>query len=338
MKFQKCFVVDLDNTIYNWVDAFAPMFRAGVHALSKKSGINESTLLDSFRDLFNARGSLEYRVSSVRELPALAGLNDAEVRVYENHFFGTLNKLWDKNIALYPNVDKFLSASFNNGWQLVAFTNAPMDVALVRLNRLGIAGFFAAIVAPDHAISTVSYTQTLGQTRDLFDVSPMRTTHGFDVTHQAPHYQYRLQPNQMKPSSFGFQLIRDAFSVGSTLVVIGDNIAKDLAPAYATGSTVSIWARFGTNIQPKNLDTLLRVTPWTTKEITQSGVTSIHPDYIADDWMDILRFADADVFQATIDRYSDQPSQDPPKRARSSGTQTKLGFEPRVNRARFRQA
>ena len=44
-------------------------------------------------------------------------------------------------------------------------------------------------------------------------------------------------------------------------IVVGDSVQKDLAPAMAMGAT-GVWARYGTEFERRNFDTLLSLTMW----------------------------------------------------------------------------
>ncbi len=53
-------ITDLDNTLYNWVDYFAPSFRGMAKALSREMGVSLDGLFEDFKEVFSRRGSLEY--------------------------------------------------------------------------------------------------------------------------------------------------------------------------------------------------------------------------------------------------------------------------------------
>ena len=60
---RKLLITDLDNTLYNFIDFYAPAFRGMLHALSKKLNIDEDILKEEYRKVYSIRGSLEYAFS-----------------------------------------------------------------------------------------------------------------------------------------------------------------------------------------------------------------------------------------------------------------------------------
>src|SRR4051812_6260961 len=63
MGYQHVLLTDVDNTLYNWVDFFAPSFRAMLHVLARECAIHEEELTQQFKDVYVKYGSLEYRYS-----------------------------------------------------------------------------------------------------------------------------------------------------------------------------------------------------------------------------------------------------------------------------------
>lgn len=45
-------ITDLDNTLYNWVDYFAPSFRGMVHAISREMNLDEEKIYSGFKEVF----------------------------------------------------------------------------------------------------------------------------------------------------------------------------------------------------------------------------------------------------------------------------------------------
>ena len=56
----KVLITDLDNTIYNWVDFFAPSFRAMLGEMVHLTSLDEDTLISSFQRVYQRHGTSEY--------------------------------------------------------------------------------------------------------------------------------------------------------------------------------------------------------------------------------------------------------------------------------------
>jgi phosphoglycolate phosphatase len=82
--------------------------------------------------------------------------------------------------------------------------------------------------------------------------------------------------------------ISERFGIEQEFYCVGDSLSKDLSPAKALGMN-TIWAKYGTYVDPANLATLLEVTPWTSDQVAHESVRTIDPDYVAKTPRDIAR-------------------------------------------------
>src|SRR6267154_3325268 len=115
-------ITDLDNTIYNWVDYFAPCFRAMVHVLARETEESEDDLIGSFCQVYEAHGSVEYAFS-VQELPILRNRTDSEIAELVRLARGAFKRVRDKRLEPYPTVGRTLRWLRSQGDRVVAITN-----------------------------------------------------------------------------------------------------------------------------------------------------------------------------------------------------------------------
>lgn len=288
-------ILDLDNTVYNWVDAFAPSFRGSIHALHKLTGVGEGELIESFREVFNKHGSLEYKIRTCAELSVFASVPQKMLIACDRLLYAAFQKVWGSKLSLYPHAETFLRNCHRREWPVAALTNAPMDIARRRLTLLGIADYFAAILAAESPSKrrplSDSSKQVDGFFNELADTTYQELVHDLNP----PHLKLSLPKAQMKPSQFGFERLSQTVGKGRQAIVIGDNVARDLAPSIVISGATTIWARFGTDIERRNLNTLLQITPWTSKEIAQASIAAFQPTHVADDWQEILRLVDPEA-------------------------------------------
>jgi phosphoglycolate phosphatase len=242
-------ITDLDNTIYNWVDYFAPCFRAMVHALARETNEPEDDLIASFCHVYELHGSVEYAFS-VQELPILQNRKEDEIAELVRIAKGAFKRVRDKRLEPYPTVSKTLHWLRSQGDRIVAVTNAPVAYAYKRLSKLRIVNLFDGIGGKlDFDVPAGKVTEKiLGKSAEGF-FNPAILTWAFN-------------DGELKPGHEGYaRVIKDFKTTPDRVWVVGDNTQRDLAPAIKLGAT-GIWARYGENVDKKNLETILRLTSW----------------------------------------------------------------------------
>jgi phosphoglycolate phosphatase len=70
-------VVDLDNTLFDWVDIWYRSFKAMLDVLVRESGVAEEILIRDFKGVHKKHGTSEYAFS-IEELPALQEMYPGE--------------------------------------------------------------------------------------------------------------------------------------------------------------------------------------------------------------------------------------------------------------------
>src|ERR1041384_2134197 len=247
-------ITDLDNTIYNWVDYFAPCFRAMVHALARETNETEDDLIASFCQVYELHGSVEYAFS-VQELSILPDSTEAEIAKRVRIAKGAFKRVRDKRLEPYPTVGKTLHWLRSQGDRIVAVTNAPVGYAYKRLSKLRIVNLFDGIGGKlDYDVPTSKVTEKiLGKSAEGFFTPTI--------------FAWAFENDELKPGHKGYaRVIRDLNITADRVWVVGDNTQRDLAPAIKLGAT-GIWARYGENVDKKNLDTILRLTSWRKEKI-----------------------------------------------------------------------
>lgn len=242
--FSGVLLTDLDNTIYNWVDFWAPSFRAMVHVLNRKTGLPEEEILEQFRSVYAAHGSVEYSFS-VQELPFVASLPKEEVDDLVKAARGAFRRVREKRLQPYPGVKETLRQVHEARIAIVAVTNAPVFLTNRRLHNLHIAHLFAGLAAWE----------------------------GFAVASDNPYVQQRewrtkigqewsLPKSDLKPNPDSYlRVLKDLGIPPELCWVVGDSLRKDIAPALDIGAH-GIWATYGNTWKEENFKTLLAVTHW----------------------------------------------------------------------------
>jgi len=234
-------ITDLDNTIYNWVDYFVPCFNAMVNALSQLTGIPKPRLKESFRDVYRRHGTTEFR-EAIRELDVLGkSASHLSSREIERRFSSAIESFRDmrrKTLRLYPSVRPTLQRLRDDGYILVAHTDARAGTALHRMGLLGIINLFSGLVA----------------THDPLYKVKCRRRH--------PPYIRVLPDSQAKPHPAGVRAALKYFRVSPPeALYIGDSIRRDLVMARTCG-VWDIYAKYGREYDPDHYRQLIAISHW----------------------------------------------------------------------------
>jgi len=272
-------LTDLDNTLYNWVDFFAPSFRAMVHVLARETGQREDDITAEFRAVYSDKGSLEYSFS-VQELELCRTRSPEEVERLVRLARGAFSRVREKRLVPYPGVRETLAWAENTGLQIVGVTNAPIFLAEWRLSQLGLSRLFSGlagygeIAVPERYLweQRISEREKAGRYP-----SPIRR-------------KWALRAEELKPSPLGYLRVLDALGVShKQTFVIGDSLQKDIGPAQVIGA-VGIWAKYGTVFEKKNFDTLLSITHWDATRVAATyDAEGVEPMFTVDSFDELRR-------------------------------------------------
>jgi FMN phosphatase YigB (HAD superfamily) len=276
MRAPSVLIFDVDNTLYDFVDFFGPSFRSMVHALAKTERLPESEIIRSARAVYQRAGTLEHQflIQSMDIFASRAPIErERLIRLARVAFSKTRNA----RLKLYDGMGEVMASARANGFKCVCVTNAPYYHVEGRLRDLNVLALIDGLVAWEGS-----------------GVDESRPDYVRKYSGRKEQLQKRLQlfctaeSTNLKPATYPFKVIANRFGSRFHYFAIGDSIAKDLQPARAAGMN-TIWARYGTKVDPRNLATLLEVTPWTAQEIALSKEKLAEPDFVADSPRDIAR-------------------------------------------------
>lgn len=258
-------ITDLDNTLYNFVDYFGPSFRSMVHALSSATGIVEEDIVSEFRSVYSEADSVEFSFS-VQELAIFKDCSPEELSRLVHTARVAFSRTRNVRLRSYDGVVETLEWLRSQHVSLIAVTNAPIYHAFRRLRQLRLHHLFDALIANDDAV-----------------VAGKHNVKGYPIT--IPKL-VRLKTQELKPSPTPFLLARE-ICPATVYYAIGDSPGKDLAPAKIIDAR-TIWARYGTTFEPKNMQTLLSITNWGRERIkSHFDDNSSSVDYEIDRFSDL---------------------------------------------------
>jgi FMN phosphatase YigB (HAD superfamily) len=282
-------LTDLDNTLYNWVDYFAPSFRGMLHAISKKLDIKEDILIEEFKSVYTKYGSLEFSFT-IQELESCKYLEEEDLNKIVELGRKVFKMVRTKHLQPYEGVKETLIWCVNNDVKVIGITNAPLFHAQMRLKELHLDGYFYGLAAWEgHTSENKRFAEVINQKR-------IDGKYNTKIKHT-----WSLPENFIKPSAEGYLSIIKTINVSyKNIYVVGDSITKDLAPATEIGAK-TIWAKYGLDFDEKNLNTLLKITPWSQQGIqTAYSEKKISPDFIIDRFSqitDIIPSVQLNLFQ-----------------------------------------
>jgi phosphoglycolate phosphatase len=242
-------LLDLDNTLYDWVACFVPSMIAVVNTVRDAVEADLDRLLDEFRSVYVTHRSVEYAFC-VQALPSVAHLSKASQQALVDRARAAFRAAREAHLVAYPGVPETLRDLSEAGIALIATTNAPMHQAMRRLETLGISTAFTAVAARRsfEVPSDGCLPAAVAARKRAAYMHPARFWH-FDNAHLKPSdhmYRAALTATGLHPRE---------------VLVVGDSLVNDVAPALRLGAR-GAWARYGLRFDARLWETLLAVTPW----------------------------------------------------------------------------
>ena len=98
-------VLDLDNTLYCWMDSFAPGLDAQITYIAKRTRMTKKCVRESFKGVLQKHGSVEI-VNAANELDIWAETNLAytEIKDIQEKSTELFFKVFAENLTLFPTV------------------------------------------------------------------------------------------------------------------------------------------------------------------------------------------------------------------------------------------
>ncbi len=236
----KAVITDMDGTLYSWVDYVVPAFDAMVRSLVETTGIEEARIVEALKEVYTRRGTNEYafaiQESKIFEWSGLPfDRFNREVITPARQAFSECRRRY---LHPYRGVRSTLEALRAAGVRLVALTDAPRFPAERRLKQLDLDAHFDALYAlagfplPDLVDAEARARAEQGAYR-----SALPLVVELPVTYEKP------SPEGMR------RVLSDLGLDPEQVLVVGDNLKKDIAAAAAAGLTAA-WAEYGTYIAP----------------------------------------------------------------------------------------
>lgn len=291
---KKLIVLDIDNTVFNWVEYYVACMCSLADQVNLITGIPRAVIFEESRPIFEREGSIEYPFL-IQELPSIVKYYDHDVprmlseaveegRKAFNTTAESCLKPYDDVIetltkvrALYPDIP------------VIALTDAPRYVAMWKLNKLGLLQFFTAVYGlPDPNLPIDEKTDEIKVDKEILLKHVKRSKFGFEG-------RIRILPDDYeKPGVKGLKTVLMDFEMESHLsdvLWVGDNLRKDVGLGKRLGVHTG-WARYGTDVRPEAKDILLSFSPLgnVAKNVAldPKNNESPRPDFVLESFADII--------------------------------------------------
>lgn len=260
----KLVVLDLDNTLYDWVSYFVPAFDAMVETLVAQDAADEEEILESLQRVHQAQGTTEYAFA-LTEADVLHGLEEYATNNDTDHpAIEAFRRESSRRLCTYHDVPRVLQRLRDGGRTLVAYTDAMVTYADWRLDELGIAHYFDQLVATeDHAIPEIAPDTLAWIPRARFE-------------HRAVLRHTSVPGGERKPNPRPLQrLLRQYQLEPHEAAFVGDSLTRDVMLAQVAG-VHDVFAAYGRSYDAALWDRLVAVTHWTAADVARETELSAH--------------------------------------------------------------
>lgn len=248
-------ILDLDGTIYNWTDYYAPAFKRMLGELESLSNKDKGALKQQFKEVHMEHGTIEYAFS-LQELDSEIDV-DSSGESIEERFESAIRafrEAREDHLTTFRDVEQTLIWLKNNGYSIVAYTDGMLYYTSARLSYLDLEQYFDGVVAlKNHKIPERATDDLL---RDV--------NWGYEAD---VNYIWPIHPKDSKPNSEVLCGILDEYSVQpSEAIYVGDSLTKDILPAQKCGIE-DVHAEYGNNHDRDNFELLVDISHWSEDEI-----------------------------------------------------------------------
>src|SRR5690242_7307895 len=134
-------IIDLDNTVYDWLTAFVPAFYAMVREAAPLIGVDEEQLLNDLQVVHRKHGDSEHPFALLETRAvqrAFFQKSHEQIAHFLDPAFHAFNRVRKQNLRLYEGVYETLEQLARLNVPVAAYTDARVINCHYRLNSLGI--------------------------------------------------------------------------------------------------------------------------------------------------------------------------------------------------------
>lgn len=271
-------VTDLDNTLYDWVTFYSQALDALIEGVATLLSVSEAQVSSELKKVHERYGNSEPPFA-ILELPCVQSRFPSATRKElmqrldpALHAFNSVRK---RELVLYPGVHETLAELSSKGVRIVGHTEATAVNAYYRLLKLGIVQFFSRLYA--------AHSNHLGHPDDSREPK-LNWPDGFVV-------HLPISDRKPNPAVLCDICQRECVPFSGALYV-GDSLTRDIAMAVEA-NVRCVWARYGRVFNPERWATLVRITHWTSADVSAEEALrerhkAVKPDFVIDSFPELL--------------------------------------------------
>lgn len=251
IRHRPAIILDIDNTLFDWLRMWHAAFSAMLDCLVAKSGIPREQLTREFKVVHQRRGTVEYSFA-IEELPSLReAYPDEDLNALFSDAIDAYRTERRKHLVLYEGVAETLKALRNANYAIAAYTESQAFLARRRVQWLGLDGLIDILYStPDHEIPS------------WIDIESVRR-------YPEQYYQLRwtqhvvIEAGTHKPQPDVLdRIVADLRVSKERAAYVGDSLHHDVLMAQQA-SIGDVWAEYGVIPNRHEYDLLVAVTHWT---------------------------------------------------------------------------
>ncbi len=264
-------IMDLDDTLWDWVDVWYKSFKTMLDRLELDSGIPREELIKDFKSVFQRHGTTEYAFA-IEELESLQKKHGGKnLAIVYRDAIKAYRVARSAALRTYPTVFETLETLRVKGVLLVGYTESMSFYTRYRLRKLGLDRVLDYLYSPkDHELPE--------------NVDPKK------IRYYPPEYYslrgviHRFTPaGEVKPSPEVLKAILDDIGAEPERVIyVGDKLHKDVSMAK-NAKVVDVWAKYGEAKDRTEYELLRQVTHWSDKAVQKEKDTTaedVKPTYV----------------------------------------------------------
>lgn len=234
-------VVDMDNTLYSWVDYIVPAVEAMVAEVCRATGFPKIKVIQSLKKVYERYESNEYpfalQESSLftEDFPDFESFDKLIIEPARAAFSAARKKY----LKPFPGVTETLVALKARGLKIAALTDAPRNPAEQRARLMG----FDKLVDGIYTLPGFTFPEAPKGGKLIAADILKRDERG---EYKAACPVTELPRDYEKPNPEGLlRICREMGVDPKNTLVVGDSLKKDVAVARKVGA-VDCWAEYGT--------------------------------------------------------------------------------------------
>jgi len=278
-------VTDLDNTLWDWVDAWSKSFETLLERLTVATGLTREVLEPEIKAVHEQRRTAEYSWL-LEELPSLQRLHPAGADLMEQYddVMHAFYKERKQATRLYDGVLATLTELHGRGVPVLAYTESLAYWTERRIQELQLDGLIDVLYsAPDH-----------DKPAGLDLAKKRKRANGEYGLRDTEHRHVPL--GTLKPDPHVLTtILADRDQPASETVYVGDSLMKDVSMAQEVG-VLDVFARYGQPKEGPEYELLRRVTWWSDADVARERAMwqgpTVTPTYTIDNFSELLDLFD----------------------------------------------